>query len=341
MTGAICGAVVGGVMGFGKSIRGIHKSNKKVIENFNKELKNMSRNYSYAQNELDKDAVYAYDEAVNEIYQNSLNAFRNNSMVDVALGESGLEGRSQQQVSRDVHGQTERANANIQSSFENAIYSIKSSKDSLYVEYVDNVDNLRNYYNNSGFFTKGIQGVMQIADATAQGAAIGYLSGGLGGSFVSGIAGGGTAGGFSSATMSSAGSMLMGTGAGTTGASFGGATVSGAGSMLMGAGSGASSTLGSGLASFGGSTVSGAGSTLMSAGSSSGLWSTLGSALGRGWSNMASNWSTYKDTTEKFLNYYNKFTSPLKSYVSTSTNTSNRYRSGYGGYGYYSSRYRY
>lgn len=74
----------------------------------------------------------------------------------------------------------------------------------------------------------------------------------------------------------------------------------------------------------------------------SGLWSTLGSALGRGWSNMASNWSTYSGTVSKYLNYYNTFTLPLKTYVSsTSSSTSNRSRNGYGGSGYYSSRYRY
>ena len=131
MSGFIVGGVVGGIMGFGSGVHGVRKANKTVIKNFYKQLEAINKNYTYAQNELDKSAVYTYDEALAGLYQNSLNAFRNNSMVDAALGETGLEGRSQERVSRDVKGQSERQNDNIQSSFENAIYSIKSKKDAL------------------------------------------------------------------------------------------------------------------------------------------------------------------------------------------------------------------
>lgn len=227
MTGAIYGAVIGGAISFVKSVGSIRKANKKVIENFNKQLGNINRNYSYAQNDLDKSAVNAYDSALYDIYQNSLTAFRNTALVESALAESGLEGRSQSQVMRDVRGQSERQNDAVQSSYENAIYSIKSSKDALYVEYKDNVENLREA--TKGQFTKGISGLMKIADATAQGAAIGYFTGGLGGSFASG---------FGSTATSSAG------------ASFGGATVSNAGSILYsGASSSWLSSLGSNLSS--------------------------------------------------------------------------------------------
>ena len=104
MSGFIVGGVVGGIMGFGSGVHGVRKSNKTVIKNFYKQLEAINKNYTYAQNELDKSAVYTYDEALAGLYQNSLNAFRNNSMVDAALGETGLEGRSQVRVSRDVKG---------------------------------------------------------------------------------------------------------------------------------------------------------------------------------------------------------------------------------------------
>lgn len=292
MSGFIVGGVVGGIMGFGSGVHGVRKSNKAVIKNFYKQLNAINKNYTYAQNELDKSAVYTYDEALAGLYQNSLNAFRNNSMVDAALGETGLEGRSQERVSRDVKGQTERQNDNIQSSFENAIYSIKSKKDALYVTYKSDVDYLRDYTGTQ--FTKGISGLMKIADATAQGAALGAITGGAGGAFASGVssaAGGATSGGFSAATMSSA--TLGGTAAS---GGFSSATMTGA-------------TLG-GTATSGGfsaATMSGAGTSLMSAGSG-GFWGSMSS----GWSNMLNNLPQIYERVGNYYNLYNAFTSGFR-----------------------------
>ena len=295
MSGFIVGGVVGGIMGFGSGVHGVRKSNKTVIKNFYKQLEAINKNYTYAQNELDKSAVYTYDEALAGLYQNSLNAFRNNSMVDAALGETGLEGRSQERVSRDVKGQTERQNDNIQSSFENAIYSIKSKKDALYVTYKSDVEYLRDFTGTQ--FTKGISGLMKIADSTAQGAALGAITGGAGGAFASGVtsaAGGATSGGFSAATMSSA--TLGGTAAsgGFSSATMTGATLGG-------------TAAGTGGAAFGGATVSGAGTTLMSAGSG-GFWGSMSS----GWSNMLNNLPQIYERVNNYYSMYNAFTSGFR-----------------------------
>ena len=292
MSGFIVGGVVGGIMGFGSGVHGVRKSNNTVIKKFYKQLEVINKNYTYAQNELDKYAVYTYDEALAGLYQNSLNAFRNNSMVDAALGETGLEGRSQERVSRDVKGQTERQNDNIQSSFENAIYSIKSKKDALYVTYKSDVDYLRDFTGTQ--FTKGISGLMKIADSTAQGAALGAITGGAGGAFASGFtsaAGGATSGGFSAATMSSA--TLGGTAAS---GGFSSATMTGA-------------TLG-GTATSGGfsaATMSGSGTTLMSAGSG-GFWGSMSS----GWSNMLNNLPQIYERVNNYYSMYNAFTSGFR-----------------------------
>ena len=292
MSGFIVGGVVGGIMGFGSGVHGVRKSNKAVIKNFYKQLEAINKNYTYAQNELDKSAVYTYDEALAGLYQNSLNAFRNNAMVDAALGETGLEGRSQERVSRDVKGQTERQNDNIQSSFENAIYSIKSKKDALYVTYKSDVEYLRDFTGTQ--FTKGISGLMKIADSTAQGAALGAITGGAGGAFASGAtsaAGGATSGGFSAATMSSA--TLGGT---ATSGGFSSATMTGA-------------TLG-GTATSGGfsaATMSGAGTSLMSAGSG-GFWGSMSS----GWSNMLNNLPQIYERVNNYYSMYNAFTSGFR-----------------------------
>ena len=289
MSGFIVGGVVGGIMGFGSSVHGVRKSNKTVIKNFYKQLEAINKNYTYAQNELDKSAVYTYDEALAGLYQNSLNAFRNNSMVDAALGETGLEGRSQERVSRDVKGQTERQNDNIQSSFENAIYSIKSKKDALYVTYKSDVEYLRDFTGTQ--FTKGISGLMKIADATAQGAALGAVTGGAGGAFASGAAsaaGGATSGGFSAATMS--------------GATLGGTAASGgfSSATMTGATLGGTATSGG----FSAATMSGAGTSFMSAGSG-GFWGSMSS----GWSNMLNNLPQIYERVGNYYNLYNAFTS--------------------------------
>ena len=306
MSGFIVGGVVGGIMGFGSGVHGIRKSNKAVIKNFYKQLNAINKNYTYAQNELDKSAVYTYDEALAGLYQNSLNAFRNNSMVDAALGETGLEGRSQERVSRDVKGQSERQNDNIQSSFENAIYSIKSKKDALYVTYKSDVEYLRDYTGTQ--FTKGISGLMKIADSTAQGAALGAITGGAGGAFASGVssaAGGATSGGFSAATMSSA--TLGGTAAS---GGFSAATMS-------------SATLGGTAASggFSAATMAGSGTTLMSAGSG-GFWGSMSS----GWSNMLNNLPQIYERVNKYYSLYNAFSSGFNNKKGT-TVYSNPYES--------------
>lgn len=292
MSGFIVGGVVGGIMGFGSGVHGVRKSNKAVIKNFYKQLEAINKNYTYAQNELDKSAVYTYDEALSGLYQNSLNAFRNNSMVDAALGETGLEGRSQERVSRDVKGQTERQNDNIQSSFENAIYSIKSKKDALYVTYKSDVEYLRDFTGTQ--FTKGISGLMKIADATAQGAALGAVTGGAGGAFASGVssaAGGATSGGFSAATMS--------------GATLGGTAASGgfSAATMTGATLGGTATSGG----FSAATMSGAGTSLMSAGSS-GFWGSMSS----GWSNMLNNLPQIYERVNKYYSLYNAFSSGFR-----------------------------
>ena len=292
MSGFIVGGIVGGIMGFGSGVHGVRKSNKTVIKNFYKQLEAINKNYTYAQNELDKSAVYTYDEALAGLYQNSLNAFRNNSMVDAALGETGLEGRSQERVSRDVKGQTERQNDNIQSSFENAIYSIKSKKDALYVTYKSDVEYLRDFTGTQ--FTKGISGLMKIADSTAQGAALGAITGGAGGAFASGAtsaAGGATSGGFSAATMS--------------GATLGGTAASGgfSSATMTGATLGGTATSGG----FSAATMSGAGNSLMSAGSG-GFWGSMSS----GWSNMLNNLPQIYERVNNYYSMYNAFTSGFR-----------------------------
>lgn len=232
-TFAIAGAVIGGIMGFVGGTSGVLGYNKNLNKQFLENVKKATRQYNLTQNELDKEAVYARDDASNSLYQVSLNAFRNNALVEAALGESGVEGRSQKAISRDVSGQSERQKDNIQASYENTIYSIKTKKDSLFIEYENNVNNMRDMV--KAQYKKGMSAVMEIADSTAQGAAMGYLGGAAIGAMGSaGAAAGGTAAG--------AGATGAGTAAGATAGTTAGAT---AGTAGAGAAGTAASTTGS------------------------------------------------------------------------------------------------
>lgn len=207
MSFAMAGSIIGGLAGFSLGGLNAHKNNKRVIKAFNNALSVMNRQYSYAQNELDKQAVYERDGAISEMYQLSLNGLRNNSLVEATIGESGLEGRSQRAVARDVRGQSERQKDNIQSSYENAIYSIKSKKDSLHVEYSQDVQNLHDQ--SQAQITKGWNALWKIADSTALGVAMGHFGGAVGGAFMSGALGGASGGAGSNFSWSSGWSNMM------------------------------------------------------------------------------------------------------------------------------------
>lgn len=306
MSGVIAGAVIGGIAGFSSGGLNVRKANKKVIKAFNKSLAVMNRQYSYAQNELDKQAVYERDGAISEMYQLSLNGLRNNSLVEASLGESGLEGRSQRAVARDVRGQSERQKDNIQSSYENAIYSIKSKKDSLHVEYSQDVQNLHAQY--QAQITKGWNAFWKIADSTAQGVAMGYFAGGVGGSFMSGALGGASGTGLTAgATGASAG--LTGAGSSTLGGA-GAATLGGGSSFGLLGSAGSTGASSSALSSLGVGASSSTGGLGVSALSNTGLASSAagsGFSWAGGWSNMMNNWNTYYNNMNKYMNYYKTF----------------------------------
>lgn len=304
----VAGAVIGGCIGGYQGFAGIRKYNHKINDRFWEQVRQINRQYSYAQNELDKQAVYARDDAQSEMYQLSLNAFRNNSLVESALSESGLEGRSQKAVARDVRGQSERQKDNIQASYENAIYSIKSQKDSLYIEYKDNIKDLRDSI--KGIYKSGLSAIMEIGDKAAIGAFMGYVGAGAGGAAFSAI--GSSAGGAASGVVGGSASSVAGMGAGT------GLTV-----PASSLGSATSTGLTSGASSWG---LSAGGSTLGSGASSFGLSASpsLASSWGAGALSSGFNWGQFSN---QFMSYYNK----ANSYYSQYQRFRNTFNTAYGG----------
>lgn len=325
----VIGAVIGGCCGAYQGISGVRKYNHKITDQFWENVSIVNRQYSRAQNELDKEAVYARDDAQNEMYQLSFNAFRNNSQVESALNESGVEGRSNKAIARDVRGQSERQKDNVQASYENAIYSIKSQKDSLHVEYAQTITDMKDAV--KPLYKHGFQAIDEIGQKAAIGAVAGYFGAGVGGAAfgamgsTAGSAAGSTAGGTVTGSASSIAGMGAGSGLSVPASSLGSATSSGLSSGATSWG------LSSGGASLGSSAMSSAGSSASAWSLSSGGASLGSASSGFNWGQFASQAMKYYNTASKYYNYYQKFRSAYSTMYGGYSNQSNsgyRYRRG-------------
>ena len=251
----VIGAVVGAVVGGGSSILGIRKGNNQLIKAFNKQMKYMQMNYNYNQNALDRQEKGAYDSAISELFNLSLNAYQNNASVNAALNEQHYTGRSARQISRSVAGQTARQKSAIKDAYEEGVYNIRSQKDALYIQMKAGVQQARDNLNRQ--FTKGLSAVMQVADGAAKGAAIGAVTAGAG-SAAAGAAGGAVGG--TSGTLVTAGTSAIEAG----GVSSMGGTIAGsslAGTSAAGMGMGSSAYWSTFASSFGKNAATGFGNT--------------------------------------------------------------------------------
>lgn len=70
-----------------------------------------------------------YDNAVAQLQGNSINAIRNQGMIEAAFGESGLEGRSVDAALRDVRGQDARVADSVRGSFRNSFAGKEYNKE--------------------------------------------------------------------------------------------------------------------------------------------------------------------------------------------------------------------
>lgn len=75
-----------------------------AIAQQNAQKQEIIRESNYAAVSNNQEAVNARDEAVQQLTELNINAIRNQGMVQAAFGESGLEGRSQRAVTRELQG---------------------------------------------------------------------------------------------------------------------------------------------------------------------------------------------------------------------------------------------
>jgi hypothetical protein len=308
MSGVVIGvgAAVGAVVGGAGSLYGISKQNRSMVEAFKKKMHYLQLNYNYNQASLDRQERSMYDSALGELFSLSLNAYQNNSQIEAAIAETGLDGRSQDKIKQTISGQTLRQETATKEAYLNDVWNVRFQKDALYIQTQASVEQARDNLNNN--LIGGSRAFQQFLSGAITGAAMGAATAGIG-SAVGGALGGATA---STAT------GALGGGAGAAG----GAGAVTAESFLASYGISASTvpTLGaSTMASTGASTGSlaalgGAGavaSTGMSGASSSAsiASNTGGSFLG----NVMANYQQYKpyvDFVQQWANYYNSNITP-------------------------------
>ena len=308
MSGVVIGvgAAVGAVVGGAGSIYGISKQNRSMVKAFKKQMHYLQLNYNYNQASLDRQERSMYDSALGELFSLSLNAYQNNSQIEAAIAETGLDGRSQDKIKQTISGQTLRQETATKEAYLNDVWNVRFQKDALYIQTKASVEQARDNLNNN--LIGGSRAFQQFLSGAITGAAMGAATAGIG-SAVGGALGGATA---STAT------GALGGGAGAAG----GAGAVTAESFLASYGISASTvpTLGaSTMASTGASTGSlaalgGAGavaSTGMSgASSSASIASNTGSSfLG----NVMANYQQYKpyvDFVQQWANYYNSNITP-------------------------------
>lgn len=309
MSGVVIGvgAAVGAVVGGGSTLYNVSKTNRNQIKAFKKQMYYMQLNYNYNQAALNRQERSLYDSAVGNLFNMSVNAFQNQSQVEAAQAESGVEGRTQDKLGQVIRGTNLRQQTALKEAYEVDVWNVRSQKEALYIETKNAVEQARDNLSNS--FIKGSKLYAQLFQGVTTGAALGAATAGIGSAVGGALGGAASSAVASTATGASAG--IGGAGAVSTSlgsgflSSYGLAanSVVAGGATMASTGVAAGASTGS-LAALGGAGV--VASTGMSGASSSAsiASNTGGSFLG----NVMANYQQYKpyvDFIQQWSNYYN------------------------------------
>lgn len=313
MSGVVIGvgAAVGAVVGGAGSIYGISKQNRSMVKAFKKQMHYLQLNYNYNQASLDRQERSMYDSALGELFSLSLNAYQNNSQIEAAIAETGLDGRSQDKIKQTISGQTLRQETATKEAYLNDVWNVRFQKDALYIQTKASVEQARDNLNNN--LIGGSKAFQQFLNSAITGAAMGAATAGIG-SAVGGALGGATSS--TAATTATGASAGIG-GAGAVSTSLGSGFLSSYGLAANSAvAGGATTTASTGMSSGALAGIGGAGtlaSTGISGASSSAsiASNTSGNFLG----NVVANYQQYKpyvDFVQQWANYYNSNITPRK-----------------------------
>lgn len=165
--GGIAGAIIGGATSLYKSKR----QNDHVVSAYKEFSSKLIFDYNYNLNEIDKASVNARDQIKNQLFQLSSNAYRNNAMVENAVLQSGVEGRSSNQIIRDVKGQTIRQKEFAIDNYEQTLYNLDSKANDLYIRTKQTIKEGRDMYQDQ--ILDATEAFLQSIPASLQGFAIG------------------------------------------------------------------------------------------------------------------------------------------------------------------------
>lgn len=313
MSGVVIGvgAAIGAVVGGGGSLYGISKQNRSMVKAFKKQMHYLQLNYNYNQASLDRQERSMYDSALGELFSLSLNAYQNNSQIEAAIAETGLDGRSQDKIKQTISGQTMRQETATKEAYLNDVWNVRFQKDALYIQTKASVEQARDNLNNN--LIGGSRAFQQFLNGAITGAAMGAATAGVGSA-----AGGALGGAASSATASTATGASAGIGgAGAVSTSLGSGFLSSYGLAANSAVAGGATTAASTGVSSGALAGIGGAGTLASTGisgassSASIASNTSGNFLG----NVVANYQQYKpyvDFVQQWANYYNSNITPRK-----------------------------
>ena len=184
MSGIIAGAVIGGVIGFGGGTYGVSKHNRELTRAYKKQMKYVVQNYNFNQQALTTEERYLLDNAKQQLFNISLNGIQNNATVEAALAETGTEGRTSGQITRSIEGQQERRQTAVMENYYQSKAQIGEQKSALYIQTQRSIDQARE--NLKSQYKTGMTALMEVFQSTAQGAAMGAFTGGVGGAWMSG-----------------------------------------------------------------------------------------------------------------------------------------------------------
>lgn len=287
MSGVVIGvgAAVGAVVGGGNSIYGMNKQNRNTLAAFKKQMQYLQMNYNYNQASLDRQERSMYDNALGELFTLSLNAYQNNSQIEAAIAETGLEGRSQEKIKQTIRGQTARQETATKEAYMMDVWNVRSQKDALYIQTKASVEQARDNLNNDLIY--GSKAFQQFLGSTLQGAAIGAATAGFAGAATGAIG----------ASTTPAVDAVIGAGVDTVPASAAGAGALSTESAL---------SLGAAGAGAGGTAMKQAATTTAQS-----TASQTGSFMNR----MIANYQQYKpyvDFVQQWADYYNQNLTPKK-----------------------------
>lgn len=313
MSGVVIGvgAAIGAVVGGGGSLYGISKQNRSMVKAFKKQMHYLQLNYNYNQASLDRQERSMYDSALGELFSLSLNAYQNNSQIEAAIAETGLDGRSQDKIKQTISGQTLRQETATKEAYLNDVWNVRFQKDALYIQTKASVEQARDNLNNN--LIGGSKAFQQFLNGAITGAAMGAATAGIG-SAVGGALGGAAS---SAATSTATGASAGIGGAGAVSTSLGSGFLSSYGLAANSAVAGGATTVASTGMSSGALAGIGGASTLASTGisgassSASIASNTSGNFLG----NVVANYQQYKpyvDFVQQWANYYNSNITPRK-----------------------------